>query len=107
MLGMCACFGCGQLFAFDPDWVPSFQVDITTMRTPEMGADPARCHSEPVCPHCCRRLNPQRIANGLEPMPEHDTGEFPGPWGQYETTVENGNYVTRRLGPRGHQERER
>ena len=53
-----ACFGCGQLFSYNPARVPSITVN---------GA------REPICRACVDRANPARIANGLDPiMPQPD-----------------------------------
>lgn len=48
-----ACFGCGQLFSFNPHRVPS--IPINGVR-------------EPICRDCVERVNPQRIKNGLQPI---------------------------------------
>jgi hypothetical protein len=53
MMGMAKCFGCGKPFWFNPHRVPSIIVDG---------------EREPVCADCVERANPQRIANGLEPI---------------------------------------
>jgi hypothetical protein len=47
------CFGCGQIFSFNPVRVPSVNV-----------------HGDrrPICRTCVERVNPMRIANGLEPI---------------------------------------
>jgi hypothetical protein len=50
------CFGCGVLFSFNP------------VRVPSIGVHGVR---EPVCRACVERVNPQRIANGLEPIVPH------------------------------------
>jgi hypothetical protein len=47
------CVGCRRLFAFNPDLVPSIRVNGTR---------------EPICQTCVDRVNPQRIANGLQPI---------------------------------------
>jgi hypothetical protein len=57
MMGYVLCHGycvnCGQVFSFNPNKVPSIRV-----------------HGErqPICKDCIERANPQRIANGLEPI---------------------------------------
>ena len=56
-----ACFGCGCLFTFNPELVPSISVNAVGQ------PDPAG-HREPVCRNCIERANPRRIANGLEPI---------------------------------------
>lgn len=50
-----ACFGCGRIFNYNPMRVPS-------IRHPTTGS------KEPVCQDCVTRVNPMRIANGLEPI---------------------------------------
>jgi hypothetical protein len=47
------CIGCGQLFSFNPVRVPSLRW---------------KGSREPICQSCVDRVNPQRIANGLEPI---------------------------------------
>lgn len=48
-----ACFGCRALFTFNPELVPS--VNYNGSR-------------RPICLTCVERVNPRRIANGLEPI---------------------------------------
>lgn len=50
---MSACIGCQRIFSYNPLRVPS--VRVNGMR-------------EPICRACVERANPQRIANGLEPI---------------------------------------
>lgn len=52
-VAMSPCVGCGRVFGFNPDRVPSLRVN---------GA------REPVCGDCVERVNPTRIANGLAPI---------------------------------------
>lgn len=47
------CIGCGRLFSYNPVRVPSLTWKGTR---------------EPICLACVERVNPQRIANGLEPI---------------------------------------
>ena len=47
------CIGCGRLFGFNP------------MRVPSITFKGSR---EPICEDCVTRVNPWRIANGLEPI---------------------------------------
>jgi hypothetical protein len=54
MLAMGPCIGCGQVFSFNPDKVPSSRA-VTGKR-------------EPICQGCVDRINPQRIKNGLAPI---------------------------------------
>jgi len=51
-----ACFGCGRLFTFNAERVPS--IPINGVR-------------QPICLDCVERVNPTRIANGLEPIVPH------------------------------------
>jgi hypothetical protein len=79
---MSACLGCGRVFAYDPDRVPAVRVQRVNGT---LVATESRDHgtAEPVCPACCRRANPDRLAAGLEPFPEDDTmGRLTGgdPW---------------------------
>ena len=50
---MSACFGCKQPFSYNPHLVPSIRVNGVR---------------EPVCQACVDIANPQRIANGLDPI---------------------------------------
>jgi hypothetical protein len=50
------CFGCGIVFSFNADHVPS--IPINGVR-------------EPICQACVDRANPQRVANGLDPIVVH------------------------------------
>jgi hypothetical protein len=48
------CFGCKQLFSYNPVRVPSIM-------TPQG-------HKEPICYQCVLKANPQRVKNGLRPI---------------------------------------
>jgi hypothetical protein len=50
---MSPCRGCGQVFTYNPMRVPSVRIDGVR---------------QPVCQACVDRVNPTRIANGLEPI---------------------------------------
>jgi hypothetical protein len=50
------CFGCKRTFGFNVEHVPSILVDGV---------------KQPVCRDCIVRVNPQRVANGLEPIVPH------------------------------------
>lgn len=54
MLAIGNCIGCNQPFSFNPEKVPSSSA-ITGKR-------------EPICRTCIDRINPKRIAQGLEPI---------------------------------------
>jgi hypothetical protein len=54
MTAMAPCFGCGRVFGFNPERVPSIRVDGVR---------------QPVCEDCMERANAQREAQGLEPHP--------------------------------------
>jgi hypothetical protein len=47
------CFGCKRMFSFAPTLVPSVNINGTR---------------EPICKGCVERVNPLRVANGLEPI---------------------------------------
>jgi hypothetical protein len=47
------CYGCGTVFSFNPNVVPSIRVDGTR---------------HPICQSCVNRANPERIKRGLEPI---------------------------------------
>lgn len=47
------CIGCGRVFSFHPNRVPSLLV---------------RGVREPVCGACIERVNPLRVAKGLPPV---------------------------------------
>ena len=50
------CIGCGILFTFNADWVPSVMVQGTR---------------EPICRDCVARVNPIRAQKGLDPIRIH------------------------------------
>jgi hypothetical protein len=68
MWAMGPCLACGQVFAFDPERVPS-------LRWPQ--PDGPR---EPVCSSCMARANARRKAAGLPPHPI-----LPGAYPPFET----------------------
>lgn len=47
------CIGCKRPFTFSPSRVPSVRVNG---------------EREPICRDCVERVNPRRIANGLDPI---------------------------------------
>jgi hypothetical protein len=47
------CVGCKKPFSFNPNLVPSVRVNGVR---------------EPVCGACVEKVNPGRVANGLEPI---------------------------------------
>jgi hypothetical protein len=51
-----ACYGCGRIFSYNPNRVPSIRIHD---------------EREPICADCVARANPQRIANGLAPIAVH------------------------------------
>ena len=53
MFGLSPCYGCKVPFTYNVDRVPS--VVVNGVR-------------EPICADCVERVNPKRIANGLEPI---------------------------------------
>lgn len=54
---MSPCIGCRRVFSYNPMRVPSCSA-VTGKR-------------EPICATCVDRVNPMRIANGLEPIVPH------------------------------------
>jgi len=50
------CYGCGRMFTFNADHVPSIPIDGVR---------------EPICRDCVERANPERVKNGLEPIVPH------------------------------------
>ena len=52
---MSPCISCGRIFSYNPVRVPSWR-------------DPKTNSREPICLACVERINPKRIANGLEPI---------------------------------------
>lgn len=53
MLVTSHCYGCKQLFSYNPNKVPSIRING---------------EREPVCRSCIERANPERIKNGLDPI---------------------------------------
>ena len=53
---MSACFGCGKVFAYNPNRVPSIRHEGV---------------KQPVCLECINLANPRRIENGLSPLVPH------------------------------------
>jgi len=80
---MAPCYLHKGLFCFDPESVTSLRIDPQTGRPPDVNAngEPAepsqaaqdRSVREPICPDCCKRVNPDRRALGLELLPEGDS----------------------------------
>jgi hypothetical protein len=52
-LGTSLCAGCHRIFSYNPLRVPSVVI---------------KGSREPICRDCVERVNPARIANGLEPI---------------------------------------
>lgn len=48
-----SCIGFKTIFGFNPDLVPSITIDGVR---------------QPICQDCVERVNPRRVANGLEPI---------------------------------------
>jgi len=53
MFVMGQCFGCGRLFSFNPNKVPSLRING---------------ERQPICRTCIERANPERIKRGLDPI---------------------------------------
>ena len=62
------CWSCGRMFTFNPDRVPSIQIDPVTQRPTDLGGDPARARREPICADCVERANAERRRDGREPI---------------------------------------
>jgi hypothetical protein len=66
MLALGPCWGCGILFEFDPDWVPSIPVDPRTNLSPDLCTcgEPEACNEravkQPICPDCMARREQAR-----------------------------------------------
>jgi hypothetical protein len=58
------CYGCGRLFAYNPNRVPS--IFINDQR-------------EPICLACVHQCNPARVRNGLQPIIPHRDAYEPCP----------------------------
>ena len=61
MSAMSPCIGCGQVFSYNPDLVPSIRLNAQGQPDPNGSR-------EPICQSCVERVNPKRIANGLQPI---------------------------------------
>lgn len=64
MFASSACLGCGRVFSYNPELVPSIRV---RWKDGQAVADPAG-EREPVCADCVARANPIRKAHGLPPI---------------------------------------
>jgi len=76
------CFACGRVFSYNPNHVPSIQVDPQTGRPPDVGPEPGgyqRARREPLCEACVTLANRERAAKGLEPFPVHPEAYEPEP----------------------------
>ena len=64
VLGPCGM--CGQVFSFNAEHVPSFRPQPHRSR-------------QPICADCVAAINPQRIANSLDPITPHPAAYEPEP----------------------------
>lgn len=55
VFAMAPCCGCGRVFSFNPNLVPSITLVAERGR-------------EPICAACVIRVNPMRRKNGLDPI---------------------------------------
>lgn len=62
MFVMGQCFGCKAPMTFNADKVPSIRIDGKR---------------QPICSDCVERVNPQRRANGLDPIAVHPNAYEP------------------------------
>ncbi len=73
-----ACFGCANVFDFNPDTVPSILIDPETTLPPDLTNDveaaTARAQRQPLCPSCVAKVNAKREAAGLPPIRALTTG---------------------------------
>lgn len=72
IMAMAPCFGCGSLFTFNPDKVPSIPICSGCGGSAETHkADCERTYElvrQPICQDCVNRVNPIRIQGGFEPI---------------------------------------
>lgn len=59
------CIGCGQMFSFNPERVPSIRMS----RTGEGWKLDPNGHREPVCRNCVERGNAERRKRGMPEIP--------------------------------------
>ncbi len=73
MVVMSACFGCRRIFSYNPDLVPSIKVSPNPDQTDAYPwvSDPVNGTPYPICADCVERVNPIRVAGGLEPIVPH------------------------------------
>jgi hypothetical protein len=81
MIAYGACFACGRMFTFNPNWVPSVPIDPQTRRPPDVGADGLHCEPdraavaravrEPLCESCVELWNAARVRRGEQPISVH------------------------------------
>lgn len=69
------CVRCKAPFSFDPERVPSIPIDPENGLPPDLGGDPSRAVREPVCPSCCKAVNPERRRRGQPLWSEEDTAQ--------------------------------
>jgi hypothetical protein len=69
IVGIGPCVGCRDVFAFDPDTVPSIPIDPQTGLPPDLGGDPARAVRRPICPGCLELANIEPRRRGLRAWP--------------------------------------
>jgi hypothetical protein len=69
------CYTCGSIMTYNPVRVPSVPIDPATGEP----APPPRGIRQPICRTCCERANPERVANGLDPIVIHDDAYEPEP----------------------------
>lgn len=72
------CFACGEVFSFNPTWVPSVPIDPRTNRPLDVDAegnlqpvDPIaelRAVKRPICEDCITLVNARRSERGEDPI---------------------------------------
>ena len=61
MIATSECIGCGGLFSYNPELVPSIRLNEN--REPDPNGK-----REPICRNCVERVNPVRVSRGLKPI---------------------------------------
>lgn len=69
LLGLGTCYVCAEVFAFNPDTVPSVPIDPDTGLPPDVGrTEPANAIRRPICDVCLPVINKLRAGLKLPPF---------------------------------------
>lgn len=71
-IGMGPCYGCGRIFKFNPETVPSIPIDPITRVSPDQSDPPTpieRAVKQPLCEPCIEFVNAKRAEKGMKPWP--------------------------------------